>query len=320
MHPPILLVDGLNLFFRHFAANPTITDSGSPAGGVVGFLRSIQQLTSLAGPSEILVVWESGGSIRRRSIFPNYKMGRKPQKLNRFYDDDLPETLENVDDQISLLISLMKNLPIKQFYVKDCEADDVIGFLARNVTKDNPVVIVSSDRDLHQLINKNVVQWTPGRKKFVNSKAAVEEYGIHPINFCTARSFCGDSSDNIDGIDGAGFKILAKRFPELSSSEFISVEDIIEKSKKLFENSKLKIYNNIISGQEISRRNWRLMYLDTNNLAAHQVKMIHDLWEQEAPKFNKLNFTRIMIKFGIKKFDIDSFFLDIKNNIRSAHG
>jgi DNA polymerase-1 len=318
MLPPVLIIDGLNLFFRHFSANPTMTEYGSHAGGVVGFLKTVQNLLALTGPSSVNVIWESGGSPRRKNIFPGYKSGRKPQKLNRFYENDIPETLENVDDQIQLLISLMKNLPIKQFYVQDCEADDIIGFLVKNIFKSSPVVIVSSDRDLYQLISKNVVQWTLGRQKFINSKSVVEEYGVHPENFCTVRSFNGDSSDNIPGIAGAGFKVMSKRFPELSKSEFVSVDNIVEKSKKLFENSKLKIYNNIVQEQNIAKRNWKLMYLDSHNLAAHQAKMAIDLWESQIPNTNKLNFSRIILKFGLKKFDIDSFFLDFKNNLRSV--
>jgi 5'-3' exonuclease len=316
MQPPVLMIDGLNLFFRHFAANPTMSNSGSHAGGIVGFLRTVQNLVSMTGPRELVVVWESGGSSRRRSIFPQYKSGRKPQKLNRFYEDDIPETLENVDDQIQLLISLMKNLPIKQFYVKDCEADDIIGFLVKNALREDPVVIVSSDRDFHQLINRNVVQWTLGRKKFINCKSVLEEYGVHPENFCTVRCFNGDGSDNISGISGAGFKVMSKRFPELANSQFVSVEDIIKKSKEMIENSKLKIYSNIIDEQDLVRRNWKLMYLDSSNLAAHQAKMAIDLWESEIPKLNKLNFSRTIIKFGLNKFDTESFFLDFKNNIR----
>ena len=319
MRPPLMVIDGLNLFFRHFAANPTMSDNGSHAGGIVGFLRAMQHLVSLVGPREMVVVWESGGSSRRRALFPDYKKGKRPHKLNRFYDDDIPETLENLDDQVSLLISLLRFLPVRQIYVPDCEADDIIGYIAKHLAREEPAVVVSSDRDLHQLICSRVVQWTPGRKKFVNSKSVIDEYGIHPVNFCTARAFGGDTSDGIPGVQGAGFKTLSKRFPELGGNEFVSVESIIEISRsRLLEKPRLKLYDSIVSEADVAARNWRLMYLDTSNLAAHQVKSLVDSWEQPAPGMQKLQFVRAMGRFGIKKFDADYLFADFKANIRST--
>lgn len=318
MQPPLMVIDGLNLFFRHFAANPTMSDNGSHAGGIVGFLRSLQHLTSIVGPREIAVIWESGGSSRRRALFPQYKQGKRPHKLNRFYDDEIPDTVENLDDQVSLLISLLRFLPVRQVYVPDCEADDIIGYLVKNLVREGPIVVVSSDRDLHQLISPRVVQWTPGRKKFVNSRAIVEEYGIHPTNFCTARAFGGDPSDGIPGVHGAGFKVLSKRFPDLTTPEFVSVEDIVRKAQEAVVKSKLKLYDAIISDRDIAKRNWRLMYLDISNVSGHQVKALHDCWELPIPAMRKFDFVRAMTRFGIKKFDSDYLFADMKANIRSA--
>ena len=131
-----LLIDGLNLQTRHFVANPSMSDAGQHVGGVVGFLRAIENLSQKIQPENIVVVWEGGGSPRRRAIYPQYKSKRKPQKLNRYYENDIPDTVENRNYQISLLIELLKQTPINQVYVSDCEADDVIGYLAKYKLKD----------------------------------------------------------------------------------------------------------------------------------------------------------------------------------------
>ena len=89
--------------------------------------------------------------------------------------------------------------------------------------------MVSSDKDLYQLVDTRTIQWSPGQKIFVTPSVILEKFGIHPNNFCTARCFVGDPSDGLPGVKGAGFKTLAKRFEELRGSDSVSVEDIIQR-------------------------------------------------------------------------------------------
>ena len=80
---PIIYIDGLNVFMRHFAANPSKSLNGKLCGGIVGFLGNIDHLARKFRPQKIVVAWEAGGSARRRAIDSNYKEGRRPVKLNR---------------------------------------------------------------------------------------------------------------------------------------------------------------------------------------------------------------------------------------------
>ena len=132
---PILLVDGLNVFTRHFVANPTMSDHGHHVGGFVGFLKGLRLLCERIRPSKVVVVWEGGGASRKRAIFKEYKQGRRPQRLNRFYED-IPDTIENRNRQVKLIVDALKNVPVVQMYVSDCEADDVIGYLAKYTFND----------------------------------------------------------------------------------------------------------------------------------------------------------------------------------------
>ena len=77
----VLLVDGLNMFMRHYAANPSMTNNGDAVGGVVGFLRGIGNLCMQFNPEQVHVFWEGGGSLRRRAIYKDYKQGEKTSKV-----------------------------------------------------------------------------------------------------------------------------------------------------------------------------------------------------------------------------------------------
>jgi len=307
MPRPILLVDGLNLFVRHFVVNPTLSDSGDHVGGIVGFLRALGRLSNRVRPSRIIVAWEGGGSPRRRAIFKDYKNNRRPQKLNRYYGDELPDTVENRNNQISILISVLKNVPVDQLYISDCEADDIIGYIVKNTVEDR-CVIASSDKDLYQLLSKNVIQWSPGQKKFITCKDVLSKFNISAVNFCTARSFVGDSSDGLSGVSLAGFTSMAKRFPELSGNSFVSIEKIIESANIKSQDSKLKIYKNISEQSDLVRRNWKLMYLDVRNLSAYQIDKIQNMIENPNQNRNKLQILKMFSRLGIKNFDIDSFY------------
>jgi 5'-3' exonuclease len=314
--PPILIVDGLNLFMRHYSVNPSMSDYGFHVGATLGFLNNIKNLARSVEPETIIVVWESGGSARRRAIYPDYKQKKRPKKFNRFYED-IPDTSENFDYQVSTLIKALEYVPVKQLYVEDCEADDVIGYIVKNRIGDQKKVIASSDRDLYQLLDKQTIMWSLGRKKFLNYKDVTKEFGITPMNFCTAKAICGDASDNIPGVDGVGFKVLAKRFTELGKNKFVSCVEIINESKIRSEKSKIKLYNNIIDNEQLILRNWKLMYLDLNNLSAYHIKKIEGQYDLEVPEYHKFNLYRLLIKCGIKNFDVDDFFCTLKFSLRS---
>ena len=313
---PILLVDGLNLFMQHFVANPSMSTHGNHVGGVVGFMKALSYLTSRTGPKKIIVVWEGGGSPRRRAIYKKYKSGRRPQKLNRYYGGEIPDTVQNRDDEISMLITLLSCAPVTQVYVTDCEADDIAGYIVKRCFPDDRMVIVSSDKDMYQLLSKRVIQWSPGQKSFVNMKNVKEKFGIHVNNFCTARSFVGDPSDSLEGVPRVGFASLVKRFPEIGNSDHVSVEQIVEKSEKMIEKSKLKIYTNISQYSDIALRNWKLMYLDTQNLSATQINKVRHTIESKDFTCDKLSLIKNMIKYGINNFDADSFFASLRTVTR----
>jgi DNA polymerase-1 len=311
MRDVIMLVDAMNLFIRHFVVNPTASNNGAHVGGFVGFLGAIRTLSERLNPKKIVVVWESGGSPRRRRIFPDYKKGRRPQRLNR-NNEDIPNTVSNHDQQIMLTIEALRHVPVSQIYIADCEADDVIGYLAKYKFRDEKCVIVSSDKDLYQLLNSNVSQWSLGQKMLITPEVVLEKFGVSSNNFCVARCFVGDNSDGIPGVERAGFKTLSKYFTSLREHVDLSVEDIVEEASKRVTNKSPALFNNIVSEMSTAKRNWSLMYLDTKNLSGDQIQKINDTLETSTPNKNKMALIRVLLREGIQTFDVDTFFMSLK--------
>tara|TARA_Y100001970_G_scaffold139975_1_gene172290 strand:+ start:2912 stop:3874 length:963 start_codon:yes stop_codon:yes gene_type:complete len=311
---PLLIIDSLNLFTRHFIANPTISENGNHIGGIVGFLKAIQLLSERFSPSDIYVVWEGGGSPRRRAIQSSYKDMRRPQRLNRFYsEDEIPDTFENRNWQIATIIKLLNKAAVRQFYVSDCEADDIIAYMCNDVFSEKEKIIISSDKDLYQLIDKNTLQWSPGQKRIIDRNSVKQKFEIYPENFCLVRSFVGDPSDNLQGIKGAGFKSMVKRFPEINESSLL-IDDLIKLAEAKSQHSKLKLYSEIANNSEIPRNNWRLMNLGIRNLSAFQIQKIDSSLENiHDKKRDKLGFIREQNRIGVKNFDVERFFLAIRN-------
>ena len=319
MNKPEIYIDGLNVFMRHFAANPAKSLNGQLCGGIFGMLRNIQHLSEKFKPSKIVVVWEGGGSVRRRNIDPNYKQGRRPVRLNRSeYNADIPDTEWNRNWQLKTLVKILYKTPVTQIYVNDCEADDVIAYLTSTKKENIEKLIVTSDKDYYQLINDMTKIWSPNKKQIIDKQYVLEKWNVTPNNFCTTRCFSGDQSDGIKGVKGAGFKVMSKRFPELSTCKDVSINDIINRSEEEDKNgSKLKLYKNIIAESHNITKNWKLMYLDSSMISADQVKKINYQLNNKEEKINKFEIMKILNSQGLNSFDVHSFLLSIKSNMRT---
>lgn len=309
----ILIIDAMNLFTRHYVAHPAMSSNGDQAGGVIGFLYELCKHIEDVNPKKTFVVWESGGSQKRRNILKDYKQGRRPEKLNRYYEE-IPDTIANRNFQISLLIEVLDNTNCNQIYIPDCEADDVIAYLSNYYYKDTQKVIVSSDRDFYQLLSNNTVIYSPTWKKYVNKNTVLDKFEIHPNNFCLAKAIVGDKSDNIIGVPGVGFKFLSKYFPEFKDEKEILLNDFIDScNKKINENTKITKYGKIILNNDIIKRNIKLIILDIGCLTNDQIKkVIYNIEEKERKK-DKLAVIRTLIKNGINSFNVERLFLAIKN-------
>ena len=112
-----LIVDAYNLFIRHYVANPAKSKNGEQIGGIVGFYNNLTKLIDKSNAKDVFVIWEGGGSVRKKSVYKDYKRQSRPVKLNRYYED-IPDTLQNRNYQIKTLISFLNNFPVTQLYVE----------------------------------------------------------------------------------------------------------------------------------------------------------------------------------------------------------
>jgi len=308
----ILLIDGMNLFIRSFVVNPSMSSHGHHVGGIIGFINSTRKLIEDYRPEKVIIVWEGGGSTKRRKLYPEYKKKSRPQKLNRFYEDDIPNSVENRNYQVVSIINLLRCTKIRQVYIDDCEADDVIGYLAMYRFANDRKLIASSDKDFYQLLNNKTIIYSPTKKDIVTSRDVLEKYGISANNFCLAKCLCGDASDNIVGVKGAGFKTIAKRFPVFALDESLLIDDIISLSRQMNDTKRSpKVFKTIIDSEDIIRMNWKLAFLDTSTLAHFQIEKINKEIDTLAVMGNKIEMLKKLIKEGIKTVDVDRLFLSL---------
>ena len=179
----VLLVDGLNTFFRSFMAVPSLNDNGLHVGGIAGFLQSVGYATKLLNPTRIVVVFDGhGGSMKRRKIYPQYKDKRVTKlRYNRSYEELTNDAQEDKNIQVQLMrvVGYLETLPITVMSVDHVEADDTIAYLAQDYFKDsNKVYIMSSDRDFLQIVNDKIQVWSPTKKKLYGCGEILMEYGI----------------------------------------------------------------------------------------------------------------------------------------------
>jgi DNA polymerase-1 len=300
----VLILDGLNAFYRAYIVNPTLSSNGQPIGGTIGFLKILQKLCKQIKPDHIVVAWDgAGGSRRRRSANKNYKEGRKPIRLNRnIRNMSENEEMQNKMWQHMRLFEYINMMPVSQILIDNLEADDVIAHINNlSYLAEWQKVIVSSDKDFIQLCDDNTILYRPIQDEILNSKRVVEQYGIHPNNFALARAVCGDKSDNLDGVGGVGLKTIAKRFPFLAEERHHSVATLLESCREV--ENKLKVHENIMNKTSTIDSNYMLMQLYFPSMSPQAKQKIKNSVEELDYSLNKTAIKSMMVEDGFVAYD-----------------
>ena len=303
---PVLIVDAMNLFVRSYSAYPTMSSHGYQMGGAIGFLKTLRRIVFESQPKAVYICWEGGGSSKRRKLYSEYKMNRKPEKLNRFYEDDIPDTEENRKHQIEALLHMTRCVPVCQLYVADCEGDDLVAYLCRGPMRAEDKIVVSSDKDLYQLLDDKTRIYSLHKKTFLTKETVMEEFRVQSKHFALAKALCGDPGDNVPGIKGVGFKTVAKLFPMLGLEEDVLLQDVIDYAHTHIDDGPK--FKAIVEQQEDIRRNWRLVYLDGGMLSALQQQQVDQRIQNFVPKADRVGLVRQLVKEGIGDFDVEDFF------------
>ena len=318
----VLIIDGLNTFIRVFSAVPALNDDGMHVGGVIGFLKSVGANIRQFQATRCIVVFDgTGGSQRRRKLYPDYKANRKNKtKLNR-YDEfaDLVDEQKSMKQQFSRLVEYFDTLPLTVISVDNIEADDVIAYITKQYYEntDNKVTIVSSDRDFIQLVNDDIRVWSPTKKILYTREKVQDEFGILPENYLLYRMMSGDASDNIPGIDGVGLKTLVKRFPDIVENRCTFDDIIVNANKQLESGGKLKILNEIVTNREVLLRNYKLMQLSEVDISANSMLRICEKMDSNINKLDTRAFKRLFIedKLYANIKDCDKWLRDTFNRL-----
>jgi 5'-3' exonuclease len=227
----ILIIDGLNLFLRNFAVLNYINSEGTHIGGLGGFLRSLGSLVKQLKPTSVYVVFDGvGSSINRKNLLPEYKSGRNINRVNKKSFANLDQENESKTDQIIHLIHYLQCLPIKILSIDGAEADDIIAFLSKEITKNknNKAYIISADNDFVQLVDENISIYRSVEKEFITPQYVKEKYRVHPSNFLIYKTLMGDNSDKVGGIKGLGPDKFQKLFSEVMGSEELTMDHIYD--------------------------------------------------------------------------------------------
>lgn len=307
----VLIIDQLNLFFRNYIVNPSLSTNGNPIGGLKGCIQSLQKLVRETKPSEVYICWDGeGGSAKRKLIKKDYKAGRKAIRLNRAIRNlNEQEEFENKLWQQSRIVEYYNEMPIAQFKFKSIEADDIIAHLCQMPElSGHQKIVVSSDKDFFQLLDDKTVLYRPIQKEILNKNNIIEKFKIHPCNFAMARAMSGDKSDNLEGIGGAGLKTVAKRFPFLCEGNAATLSDVVDYARQSSKKSSVKIYQTVLEKEDILDRNYQMMQLYAPALSINAKKHVREVVQGFDFEYSKTKLITMMAKdsFGESNF-IDLF-------------
>jgi DNA polymerase-1 len=202
-----LLVDGTNALYRAFFAIPGLrAPDGTPTNAVHGFANMLGKVLREEQPDRVVVVFDARGRNFRHELYPGYKAGRDAQP-------------EDLSAQIPIVHEIVRAWRIPIVELPGWEADDVIATLAARAPADAKVTIVSTDKDLMQLVSGRVTL-LDGMKDRRYGPAEVEErFGVPPERILDLRALCGDPSDSIPGVPGIGEKGAAALLAEWGDLE-----------------------------------------------------------------------------------------------------
>ena len=287
VHDKVLILDGLNLFFRNFAMMNMVNPDGVHIGGLGGFFRSLGAMIRQTNPTSVYVVFDGAGSTsNRKNLLSEYKGTRNLQRITNWDAfDNIEEEHDSKIDQIVRIIQYLKLLPVKTTILDKVEADDIIAVLAEKLVKkhDSTCFIVSSDKDFLQLVTDKIIVYRPMEKEYYTPKVVEEKFGLLPHNFILHKTLLGDNSDNIKGVKGLGAKGIFKKFPELKTQE-LTLQDIFDISARKFKDH--IVYSRIIQEQSRIETNYKVMDLSTPLIDERGKEHINKLIDEDFPDLN----------------------------------
>ena len=206
----LYLIDGHNVLYRTFFGVPRLTaPDGTPTNVVLGVARILLKILREESPDAVVAVFDSREPTPRHEIYPEYKANRL-------------KTPEDLSVQIPVVDEMIDALGVRRLSVAGAEADDIIGTLSRRAEERGmDVVIVTSDKDMYQLVSRRV-KVRDGLKEHTVGEAQVEEvFGVPPGKVPDLLALAGDPSDNVPGVPGIGEKTASELIRDFGSLDAV---------------------------------------------------------------------------------------------------
>ena len=224
------LIDGSGYIFRAYYALPPLSrkSDGLPTGAVSGFCSMLFKLLedsraddSIHKPTHFAVIFDSARKNFRNDIYSEYKANRTEAP------DDLAPQFEYIRKSVKAF-----NLP--SIELLNYEADDLIATYTKQITNAGAkVTIISSDKDLMQLVSDEVRLYDPMKNKVIGEKEVLEKFGVKPKQVIDVQSLAGDSSDNIPGVPGIGVKTAAELI-----NKYKTLDILLQKASEITQNKR----------------------------------------------------------------------------------
>jgi DNA polymerase-1 len=297
----LFLLDAYALIFRGYYAfikNPRINSKGMDTSAIMGFMNSLLDVIKREKPDHLAVAFDKGGSHMRTEMFVEYKANR----------DETPEAIKIA---VPYIQELLKAMHIPVIELAGCEADDLIGTLAKQAEKENyQVFMVTPDKDFAQLVSENIFMYRPARMgngiEIWGVPEVLERFEIErPEQVIDFLGMMGDAVDNIPGLPGVGEK-TAKKFLK----DYGSMENLLANTHEL----KGKMRENIEANKEkgIMSKKLATIIIDCDvKFNETDFELTKPDTEKVEALFNELEFRRMAEQFH-KLFDDNLSFENIE--------
>ena len=224
------LIDGSGYIFRAYYALPPLSrkSDGLPTGAVSGFCSMLFKLledaradVSKEKPTHFAVIFDSARKNFRNEIYKDYKANRS-------------EAPEDLAPQFEYIRKSVKAFNLPSIELLNYEADDLIATYAKQITKlGAKVTVISSDKDLMQLVSKDIRLYDPMKSKIIGEKEVIEKFGVKPSQVIDVQSLAGDSSDNIPGVPRIGIKTAAELI-----NKYKNLDTLLNKASEIKQNKR----------------------------------------------------------------------------------
>ena len=207
-----IIVDGSSYLYRAYYALPHLKNkNGQHTGAIFGVTNMINKLLNDYTPKYLSIVFDARGKNFRHELFSEYKANRKSMPVE-------------LSEQVEPILEFIKHMGINLIQYPNVEADDVIASLVNTHSENSKIMISSGDKDLAQLVNKNVTLINSLDGKELDENGVVSKFGVHPSQIKDYLTLVGDTSDNIPGVPKIGPKTAVTLLKEYKSLDNILKE------------------------------------------------------------------------------------------------